>query len=91
MEEVLWHSTTFRLAKSILVKIPKLPTMRVIGSQDISTILLALGLVSVAEVVAVSIWLIRFEAFGWSHSGRLKPQLLAASAIAVMRRLISGR
>ena len=49
MEDVLWHSTTFRLAKSILVKIPKLPTIRVIGSHDISTILPALGFVSVWE------------------------------------------
>src|SRR5215467_9247780 len=37
IEDVLWHSTTSRLSKSILVKIPRLPTMRVIGSQDIST------------------------------------------------------
>jgi hypothetical protein len=32
----------------------------VMGSQDISTILPALGLCSVAEIVAVSIWIIRF-------------------------------
>src|ERR1700691_4299333 len=37
MEEVLKHSATCLLSKSILVKIPKLPTMRVIGSQFIST------------------------------------------------------
>src|SRR3984885_11170999 len=64
IEEVLWHSTTFRLVKSILVKIPKLPTMRVIGSQDISTILAGFDAVSVAELVAVSIELIQVEAFG---------------------------
>src|SRR6185295_19514143 len=37
MEEVLWHSATFFASKSILVKMPRLPTMRVIGSQFIST------------------------------------------------------
>src|ERR1700724_1242227 len=37
IEEVLWHSATSRLAKSILVNSPRLPTMRVIGSQFIST------------------------------------------------------
>src|ERR1700757_3538770 len=37
MEDVLWHSATSRLAKSILVKMPRLPTIRVIGSQFIST------------------------------------------------------
>src|ERR1700691_58433 len=37
IDEVLWHSATSRFSKSILVKIPRLPTMRVIGSQFIST------------------------------------------------------
>src|SRR5690242_1177021 len=37
MDDVLWHSTTWRFSKSILVKMPRLPTMRVIGSQFIST------------------------------------------------------
>ncbi len=37
MDEVLWHSTTRRSAKSILVWMPRLPTIRVTGSQDIST------------------------------------------------------
>src|ERR1700735_2332141 len=37
MEEVLWHSATLRLPKSVLVKMPRLPTIRVIGSQFIST------------------------------------------------------
>src|SRR5579862_5680429 len=37
IDEVLRHSATWRLAKSILVWIPRLPTMRVIGSQLIST------------------------------------------------------
>src|SRR6476646_4619291 len=37
MEEVLWHSTTCLFSKSILVKMPRLPTIRVIGSQFIST------------------------------------------------------
>src|SRR5580704_10007190 len=37
MDEVLWHSTTCLFSKSIFVKMPRLPTMRVIGSQFIST------------------------------------------------------
>src|SRR5579863_8170917 len=37
IDEVLWHSATSRFSKSILVKIPRLPTIRVIGSQFIST------------------------------------------------------
>jgi hypothetical protein len=38
IDDVLLHSITCRLAKSIFVWIPRLPTMRVIGSHDISTI-----------------------------------------------------
>src|SRR5829696_7246044 len=38
MDDVLLHSTTRRLAKSILVWMPRLPTIRVMGSQDMSTI-----------------------------------------------------
>src|ERR1700680_18607 len=37
MEEVLWHSATWRFLKSSFVKMPRLPTMRVMGSQFIST------------------------------------------------------
>src|SRR5208282_6647286 len=37
MDEVLWHSATCLFSKSILVKMPRLPTIRVIGSQFIST------------------------------------------------------
>src|ERR1700690_1565002 len=37
IDDVLWHSATRRFSKSILVKIPRLPTIRVIGSQFIST------------------------------------------------------
>src|SRR5579862_3724072 len=37
IDDVLWHSATWRFSKSILVKIPRLPTMRVMGSQFIST------------------------------------------------------
>src|SRR5437870_12860960 len=40
MEDVLLQSTTLRLAKSIFVWIPRLPTMRVMGSHDMSTSLL---------------------------------------------------
>src|ERR1700760_2856491 len=54
IDEVLWHSATFLLAKSILVKMPRLPTMRVIGSQFISTrflLLLATSLVGAVTVL----------------------------------------
>src|SRR5580704_17954064 len=52
IEEVLWHSATWRLSKSILVKIPRLPTIRVIGSQFISTNFLEpLGVPFAAEVI----------------------------------------
>src|SRR6266511_2008854 len=37
MDDVLLHSTTLRLAKSIFVWMPRLPTMRVTGSHDMST------------------------------------------------------
>src|ERR1700685_4497993 len=37
IDDVLWHSATCLFSKSILVKIPRLPTIRVIGSQFIST------------------------------------------------------
>src|SRR5262249_31939282 len=37
IDDVLWHSTTFFCLKSILVYMPRLPTIRVIGSQAIST------------------------------------------------------
>src|SRR5580700_3104599 len=37
IDDVLWHSATRRFSKSILVKIPRLPTILVIGSQFIST------------------------------------------------------
>src|SRR5688572_2644248 len=35
MDDVARHSATWRLAKSMVVWIPRLPTMRVIGSHDI--------------------------------------------------------
>src|SRR6185503_7381751 len=53
MEEVLWHSATCLFSKSILVKIPRLPTMRVIGSQFISTSLRDLPVVPVRSTGAV--------------------------------------
>ena len=55
IDDVLWHSTTCRLAKSILVKIPRLPTMRVMGSQFISTICLDLLGASLSAAVIVPI------------------------------------
>ena len=46
IDDVLWHSATSLLSKSILVKMPRLPTIRVIGSQFISTSFRCLELVS---------------------------------------------
>src|SRR5271168_2800795 len=37
IDDVLWHSATCRFSKSIFVNIPRLPTIRVMGSQFIST------------------------------------------------------
>src|ERR1700747_2581674 len=55
MEDVLWHSTTCLLAKSILVKMPRLPTIRVIGSQFISTTFFDLEGTSLVGAVIVLI------------------------------------
>src|ERR1700721_2936641 len=58
MDDVLWHSTTWRFSKSILVKMPRLPTMRVIGSQFISTrfpFLLGVSLVGAVMVLIRSL------------------------------------
>src|SRR5665213_4248308 len=59
MEDVLWHSATCLFSKSIFVKIPRLPTIRVIGSQFISTKLRFLLELSVpgCSVVAMKIFL----------------------------------
>src|SRR5271169_1332465 len=53
MDEVLWHSATWRFSKSIFVKIPRLPTIRVMGSQFISTNFLEPVGVPFAAVVIV--------------------------------------
>jgi hypothetical protein len=45
IDDVLLHSMTSRLAKSIFVWMPRLPTMRVIGSHDMSTICRGLSVV----------------------------------------------
>src|ERR1700730_17058068 len=62
MDEVLWHSTTWRFSKSILVKRPRLPTIRVIGSQFISTrfrFLLETSLVgAVTVLIDRSFWIL---------------------------------
>src|ERR1700751_6350537 len=55
MEDVLWHSTTCLLAKSILVKMPRLPTIRVIGSHFISTTFFDLEGTSLVGAVIVLI------------------------------------
>src|SRR5580704_16441670 len=56
IDEVLWHSATRRFSKSILVKIPRLPTIRVIGSQFISTKFLDLVGVSLLTPAIVLIF-----------------------------------
>src|SRR5580704_5227860 len=53
IDEVLWHSATWRFSKSIFVKIPRLPTIRVIGSQFISTSFLEPVGVLFAPIVVV--------------------------------------
>src|SRR5580700_864111 len=55
IDDVLWHSATSRFSKSILVKMPRLPTIRVIGSQFISTRLPFLLGVSLVGAVMVLI------------------------------------
>src|ERR1700736_623081 len=78
MDEVLWHSTTFLLAKSIFVKMPKLPTIRVIGSQDISTIFSGWVRVSLTGAVAVDIVI----SFYWlDFGGRPKMDLLGVGVV----------
>src|SRR4051794_18512368 len=61
IDEVLWHSATCRFAKSILVKMPRLPTMRVIGSQFISTSCLGLMGTSFCGAIVVLIALAPYE------------------------------
>src|ERR1700729_2235253 len=55
IEDVLWHSATLRLPKSIFVKMPRLPTILVIGSQFISTNLLVSAASSLCAAVIVPI------------------------------------
>src|ERR1700757_271322 len=55
MAGVEWRAVTCFLSKSILVKMPRLPTMRVMGSHDISTMLPPLaGLVCLGWVAMVA-------------------------------------
>src|SRR5215472_13803696 len=79
IDEVLWHSTTFFCLKSIFVYIPRLPTIRVMGSQAIST-----TPVSSAVVIALP-----------SLRGRGSPALLVAGeqfvALLTPLRLLVGR
>src|SRR5271163_2326123 len=54
IDEVLWHSATRRVPKSIFVKIPRLPTMRVIGSQFIWTrFFLSIGVSFIGVVIVL--------------------------------------
>src|SRR5262245_22557821 len=71
MADVLLHSPTRRLAKSILVVMRRLPTIRVIGSHDISTTFLFSALMpdSPLRWLVVS-WPLRgFGQVGFRHSG----------------------
>src|ERR1700723_3512045 len=61
MDDVLWHSATRRFSKSILVKIPRLPTILVIGSQFISTRFRDLVGVSLLTPAIVLIFLVSFR------------------------------
>src|SRR5271170_4529451 len=61
IDEVLWHCATRRFSKSILVKIPRLPTIRVIGSQFMSTRLRDFVAVSLVTPVIVLIFLGSFR------------------------------
>src|SRR5271156_695681 len=69
IDEVLWHSTTWRFSKSILVKMPRLPTMRVIGSQFISTRFPFLLGTSFVGAVMVLICDRSFSVRSWMISG----------------------
>src|SRR5580704_102242 len=73
IDEVLWHSATCRFSKSILVKIPRLPTMRVIGSQFISTSFL--DLVGVSVIVPVNVLI------GWLLSLLIGPGVVAGGQL----------
>src|SRR5579871_6915113 len=58
MDEVLWHSATVLLPKSIFVYIPKLPTIRLIGSQFFSTSCEApVGCADAVAISRSSLWL----------------------------------
>src|SRR5580692_9489803 len=73
MDEVLWHSTTCLFSKSILVKMPRLPTIRVIGSQFISTRFLFLLGTSLVGAVTV---LIR-RSFGFSVEWSVRSRVVS--------------
>src|ERR1700690_3173572 len=78
IDEVLWHSAMRRASKSIFVKMPKLPTMRVIGSQFICTrFFLSIGVsfVAVVIVLIVSAPLDFSEAAGPIAGGQLRPRM----------------
>src|ERR1700722_1537686 len=91
MDEVLWHSTTWRFSKSILVKMPKLPTIRVIGSQFISTRFpFLLGTSFVGAVIV----LIAIAPFGFSVAllvrSRMEPGGQFSARMAPLGFLVDG-
>src|SRR5580658_5872833 len=87
MDEVLWHSATSRFSKSILVKIPRLPTIRVIGSQFISTSFLVEAGVSVIVPVRVLIRSLLCQSVSRGMIARSK----IAARVPPLRLLIQGR
>src|SRR5580658_6560514 len=97
MEEVLWHWATFLASKSILVKMPRLPTMRVIGSQFISTKFFDLLGTSFVGAVIVPISIAPFRScsflFGPLSSSLLsrKKRWLYPLRVSARRRLVASR
>src|SRR5580700_7634478 len=91
IDDVLWHSATTLLAKSILVKMPRLPTMRVMGSQFISTRLRFFS--SSSEMVSGNVamawsslkWLLGGGAFWTVASCQFR------TPVAPLRFLVDGR
>src|ERR1700675_4518993 len=89
MEDVLWHSATSLLSKSILVKIPRLPTIRGIGSQFISTSFLDLPGApdfGAATVVVIAVAPCCSEGLGEVAGGQLGPRM-APLGFLVHRRI----
>src|SRR5580658_863719 len=86
MEEVLWHWATTRFSKSIFVNMPRLPTIRVIGSQFISTRLPFLPGVLISGAVIVLMAILLFS----SIRSRFITRRQLGSRVSPLRFLIDG-